>query len=275
MSDPVSDSGPDNKHLPLPDPEHSQDNVLAGTDHEPATVDEAAPPAPVADAAGEEPSSPTVEPEQGTHPAVETNEVPSRLESTTPSQKQDDADTASSLSAPPSPLTAHRPTSSKTSVDELPLTPLDGDKTGPASSSTKENDEEEIKVDTPKVNGVDIKEKEPTPTAMDKPSDGAKLPDNQVAAILKINAELIQYLSPLYSYISAYPLHPSRIYNEFHAKNQTQALASEFQQYVGNISRTSLAHISVDTFFGYKPICTGSLSEVNIFHHRCDDFSFR
>jgi hypothetical protein len=231
MSSPLPDSGPD-KHRPDAETEAEADPESEKT----------APAAPVA--AVEEPSSPRIEQEDvRVDPHDDPSSAQTPLENNT-KQTADDADTASSLSAAPSPLTAHRPTSSKTSVDELPLTPLDADADKPGP-----NDGEDIKVDTPKVNGVDVnekeKEKEPTPTPVDKPSDGpARLPDNQVAAILEINAELIQYSSFLDSYMCAYIPPSSRIYNEFHAQNQTQALASEFQQYVANLFSYCLSLIS-------------------------------
>lgn len=114
------------------------------------------------------PSSPVSSPVQTTSPTI--------LKSA-----PDDADTSSSLSAAPSPLTtAHRPTSSKTSIDnDQPLTPLDI----PEKSSQGKEPE-------PKEEPATIKQVEPVPT--EKPVEKPTLPEDKLGTILKLNAELIK-----------------------------------------------------------------------------------
>jgi len=161
-----------------------------------------------------------------------------------PKSQQDDADTTSSLSAAPSPLTTHRPTSSKTSIDDQPLTPLDSpdkapqpaeDPPDPIIAGPKEPErdaDDKAKAQPPK---------KPSPAPAEKPVEISKtvLPEDKVGTILQLNAELIKSVSFSFLAVSHFPVaHPpfpspfSSVYNEFHAKGQVSTLQNELQQSV-------------------------------------------
>lgn len=106
----------------------------------------------------------------------------------------DDADTSSSLSAAPSPLTTHRPTSSKTSIDDQPLTPRDS-----PEKASKDTDGASKDVQEHPVHDAQPKsEKQSSPTPTQKPVEQkVTLPEDKLGTILQLNAELIKYGSPL------------------------------------------------------------------------------
>jgi hypothetical protein len=94
-------------------------------------------------------------------------------------------------------LTTHRPTSSKTSVDDHPLTPLDS--LEKASQSAK--DPPESVPEGPKGPEQDAEGKaeaqtfkQPSPTPVEKPAETPKiaLPEDKVGTILQLNAELLK-----------------------------------------------------------------------------------
>jgi hypothetical protein len=118
-----------------------------------------------------------------------------------PKSQADDAETTSSLSAAPSPLTTHRPTSSKTSIDDQPLTPLDS----PEKASQSAKDPPESIPEPPKEPEQDAETKgeaepvkQPSPAPVEKPIEKPVetpkivLPEDKVGTILQLNAELFK-----------------------------------------------------------------------------------
>ncbi|PVG00542.1 hypothetical protein CPB86DRAFT_193182 [Serendipita vermifera] len=147
---------------------------------------------------------------KSSHPRTPTEQDTSP---TLPKQSSDDADTNSTLSGVPSPSVTHRPSSSKTSLDDRPPSPSNtSEKQTETSSDTHKGEDPKPDLDASTTEQPMAKEGTPDRKETDsEPSEPPSL-SKKVATVLELNSELL------------------RVYNEFHSQNQVHAFPAELRE---------------------------------------------
>jgi hypothetical protein len=173
---------------------------------------------------------------KSSHPRTPTEQDTSP---TLPKQSSDDADTNSTLSGVPSPSVTHRPSSSKTSLDDRPPSPSNhSEKHTETSSDTHKGEDPRPDLDASTPEQPAPKDDMPDRKETESESSGPPSLSKKVATVLELNSELLRSVhSPMtdishgiadIELFSNFPI--IRVYNEFHSQNQVHAYPAELQQ---------------------------------------------